>query len=198
MHYQTEIEKVLLVRISGGDEAAFLELFHFYARLIRPVVFKITQNEAMVPDLVQDVFLRIWLHREKLPEIDNLRSWIFRIVYHQSFNYLRQQAVRRKAQDRLERSLMDAAPDNPVEDNTLFEETRRQISLAIDHLPPQARRVYLLSREQGLKINEIAATLSISPKTVKNTLTRALAGIKARLEAHGIYLPAVLLAPWLY
>lgn len=186
-------DKELFELITSDDETAFLTLFHRYVPLLKPVIFKLVQQEPIVADVIQDVFLKLWLARNKLNSIESPRSWLFTVAYHQCFNYLRHQSI-------AERNLKNIAnldnPDSTIESPALateFAETKRLIADAVNNLPPQAFKVYTLRREQGMSIEEIAKNLSITPKTVKNTLTRALDQIRQYLITKGIDIPVVLL-----
>lgn len=150
------------------------------------------QTEAPVKDVIQEIFLNIWLSRQKLVEIDNPRKWIFRIAYFQSYKWIRQQLVRTEAKHVLQ-SGANMQPTFIDGEPTAFGETARLIKLAIEQLPPQAKKIYLLSREEDLKIREIADLLKLSTQTVKNSLTRSLHTIQEFLEEHEIYIPAVFL-----
>lgn len=177
--------------IAEGDEVAFRSLFHAYVPLVQAAVTKLIRNREAVPDVVQEIFLRIWLARDQLPEIDNPRSWILRIVYHQAFNWLRQQKAQRK-RDLVLSETIQAVSSLSTEEAAQFEETSRIVQAAIDQLPPQARKVYLLNREEGLKIGEIAQQLQLSTQTVKNTLGRSVKAIRNYLCREGIFLPICL------
>jgi RNA polymerase sigma-70 factor (ECF subfamily) len=168
-----DTDKELFTRIAEGDEAAFIRLFHLYVPQIKPVI---TTN------------------REKLTEVKAPRSWIFSVVYYQCFNYLRRQSVRNKVEPGIF-PINDAPTQWQESPESLlqFNETRSFIKQAIDGLPPQAKKIYLLSREQGLRIDEIATRLGLAPKTVKNTLTRASTSIRQFLQQKGVYLPLILL-----
>ncbi|MET3876302.1 RNA polymerase sigma-70 factor (family 1) [Chitinophaga sp. OAE865] len=176
--------------ISEGDETAFRQLFHIYAPHLRAMAFRIIQNESVTEDIIQETFLRLWISRDKLKEIKQPRFWLYRIALYQCFTYLRKQAVHHKAIA----NLPAEAVFSPEEDMT-YAFMREQVGIAVQQLPPQAKRIYLLSREQGLKIPEIAAKLSLSPNTVKNSLVRSLHSIREHLEQLGMLFPAVIL--WL-
>jgi RNA polymerase sigma-70 factor (ECF subfamily) len=186
-------EKILLRLIAEGDEVAFRDLFHSYVPLVQSVVGKLIRNTEAVPDVVQEIFLRIWLARDRLPDIENPRSWILRIVYHQSFNWLRQQKAQRK-RDLVLLEEIQSVSTLGTEEAAQFEETSRIVQAAIEQLPPQARKVYLLNREEGLKIGEIAQQLQLSTQTVKNTLGRSVKAIRNYLCREGIFLPICLWA----
>jgi RNA polymerase sigma-70 factor (ECF subfamily) len=187
-------DKELFQLISEGDEAAFRRLFHAYVPQLRPLVMHITKTAAITEDIIQETFLKLWISRDKLIDIDNPRSWILRIVFHQSFSWLRRQAVHHKAMDIIQ--LPDNVLVNSTEETLAYKTVVKLIGTAVQQLPPQAKRIYLLSRENGLKIPEIATKLHISPSTVKNSLVRSLHTIRKYLEASGHLIPAFLL--WLF
>lgn len=191
MNNDTGHETALFHRIAEGDESAFEALFHLYVPKIRPVIARIIQVEGPEKDIIQEIFLGIWLSREKLPEVLVPHNWIFKMVYHRCYSWLQKQGVRDKASRIITRNSTDHT--NLTEENIAFSETALLVKQAILQLPPQAQKIYLLSRESGLKIAEIARELQLSPQTVKNSLVRSLKFIREYLTGKGIILPMILL-----
>lgn len=191
MNAYLEDNNELFQLISEGDETAFRQLFHIYVPHLRAMAFRITQNESVTEDIIQETFLRLWISRDKLKEIEQPRFWLHRIGLYQCFTYLRKQAVHHKA-------IANLTPVETVfspEEDMTYAFMRKQVGIAVQQLPPQAKRIYLLSREQGLKIPEIAAKLSLSPNTIKNSLVRSLHSIRGHLEQLGMLFPVFIL--WL-
>jgi RNA polymerase sigma-70 factor (ECF subfamily) len=186
-------EKELFVRISEGDEAAFEVLFHFYVREIRPLILDIIKSEAYLKDVVQEIFLDIWLNREKLPSIEKPRNWIFKLTYNRCYGWLEKQLVREKAKTRLAVVAGNAAAYNVVEDDLAFRETASLLQAAIHALPSQGRHIYQMSRTDGLTIAAIAEKLNIAPQSVKNSLHRSGVSVKQFLAEKGIVIPLALL-----
>ena len=184
-------ETALFHQIAMGDEAAFEALFHLYVPRIKPVIAHVIQVEGPEKDIIQEIFLSIWLNREKLSAIDNPRNWIFKIVYFRCYSWLQKQGVRNKAQQAIIRESSDQS--NLTEENIAFSETALLVKQAILSLPPQAQKIYLLSREKGLKIAAIANLLELSPQTIKNSLVRSLKSIREYLISQCIILPLILL-----
>jgi RNA polymerase sigma-70 factor (family 1) len=187
-------DQELFLRVADNDETAFEMLFHRFVPKIQPVLMGMVQSEAVAQDLVQDIFLNIWTNRYKLPEIESPANWIFKIVYNRSYTWLEQQAVRQKAHQRIGAAQSPLHTNIPTEESVSFAETSRLVRQAIQALPPQTKKIYLLSREEGLKNQQIADTLHLSVNTVKNTLVNACKAIKEHLEKQGIHLPLVWLA----
>lgn len=182
-------EKALFRLIAGGDESAFRRLFDIYAPLFTAVIRKIVKDDAITEDLLQDVFMKIWLKKESLAEIESPRSWALQIVYHIAFNRLRHLKVVARSGVCAELQQKEAVADNAVEDSLYHAETSGLVQNAIGRLPPQTRKIYLLNREEGIKIAEIARRLRLSDQTVKNTLGKAVREIRAYLIRQGITRP---------
>lgn len=193
MHDHLYSDRELFQLISEGNESAFRQLFYRYGPQFQPLVIHLTKTSAVTDDIIQETFLRVWMSRDKLPGIENPRSWLLRILFHQAFTYLRHRAVHQKAMDAIG---ADAGMHSITEETVAFTAALRLIGEAVHQLPPQAKRIYLLSREKGWKIPEIADALSISPSTVKNSLVRSLHTIRKHLESAGHILPFWLL--WLF
>lgn len=183
----------MLQDIADGDEQAFASLVVHYGPQLEKAVFQVIRTELAVKDIVQDVFLQIWLDREKLPGLAEPRTWFFRIAYYRSYAWLRHQGVRERGREVILTQHGAASSRSETEERTLLAETRKLLNEAIRQLPPRAREIYLLSREEQLRPAEIAQRLGLSTQTVKNSLSLALAQLRDRLSQHGILLPAILL-----
>lgn len=172
-------EKALFRLLAGGDEEAFRQLFHHYNKMLQPFVFKLTRSSQAAEEVLQEVFLKLWLHREKLAAVEDPKAYLIRIVSNESFNYLRGLARDEK--------LFAAGQTLPVteepspEEAFFYRETERQIREAVERLPSACRRVYRMSREELMRIPEIASALNLSDSTVKNQLVKALKSIRLGL-----------------
>ncbi|WP_205509975.1 RNA polymerase sigma-70 factor [Longitalea arenae] len=179
------MEKELCKRIADGDEAAFASLFNRYYPLLRPFILKFTRSADKTEEMLQETFMRVWLNRDQLPEVENLRAWIFTIASRQCL-----QAIRTELNHRRKLARLQTREETRQEANTPFEFTQlaeisRLVSQAVNNMPPQRQRIYRMSREQGLKPAAIAEALSLSVTTVKNALVTALKDIRNHLGAAG-------------
>lgn len=189
---QVNIEKALFSRIAQGDEEAFNTLFHNYVPRLHTLVMKITRSEGVAKDIIQEVFLYLWMDRESLAEVDVPQNWIFKIAYNRSYSWLaRQVSQNQKYNEFIQRSPGEG--DYSLEHTVSLHETARLIREATSLLPEQARKIFQLSRETGLKAAEVADKLDISVQTVRNSLVRSVKFIKEYLGQHGILLPALLI-----
>jgi RNA polymerase sigma-70 factor (family 1) len=170
---------VVLHRIAAGDEEAFRQLFHHYNKLLRPFVVKLTRSTQAAEEVLQEVFLKIWLHREKLVDVENPRAYILRIVSNESMNYLRALVKDHRLIEEIGQSPIVESPS--PEQSIFYRETEQLIDEAIGQLPQACRQIYRMSREQYKRIPEIASELNLSNHTVKNQLVKALRIIRLRI-----------------
>jgi RNA polymerase sigma-70 factor (family 1) len=193
-----DIDKTIIDRIAQADEQAFEAFVTYFGPQIQHAIFQVVRTPEPVKDILQDVFLNIWIARERLPELQSPRTWLFRIAYYRSYTWLKKQAVRDRVHHTIDEKLLKEMQRSPVEEQSTFEETRRFLHQAIEELPTQAKKIYQLSREQNLSVSEIAEQLDLSPQTVKNTISTALKSIRKNLQDKGIMLPAIILALTFY
>lgn len=189
-------ERKLLQKVSEGDEKAFALLFNHYYPQIRPFVWKFTQSARDSEEILQETFIKVWLHRQKLLEIENLRAWIFKIASRECLYTLRKNLHYRQTMANLQTvSITGLAEETPA-DLTHAAEISRIVQKAVNQMPVQRKRIYQMSRDEGMKPGEIAETLSLSVSTVKNVLSTSLKYIKDRLAAAGhLFLLAGMLLP---
>jgi len=194
---QTEtsnIERELLLLIAEGDEEAFRKIFHLYGACVHTHIFSIIKFDGAAKDLVQDTFLRVWLYRDKLPGIENFRSWILRISYNRALSYLRDKMMQENRQSNyIEKYGIDNI-HNDTDEQVNLHLLKKVIQQVVQNLPLQQRKIYLLSREHGHKLHTIAEELGLANSTVKNTLGRALLTLRNAIEKAGFgLLPVCLL-----
>jgi RNA polymerase sigma-70 factor (ECF subfamily) len=175
-------ETDLLTLVAKGDEKAFAILFHHYRPKIYSYALHLFRNTGLADELVQEVFLKVWLRRDKLSHILKFESWVFIIARNQIFDTLKLLAKEAAAREQMAHLLDPEA--NSVEDHVLTKENEIRLQHALDHLSPQQKLIFTLSRHEGLKHEEIASQLNISRNTVKTHLVHALKTLKDILQFH--------------
>jgi RNA polymerase sigma-70 factor (family 1) len=173
-------EKELLLKVANGDEHAFSELFNTHHQLLGAHIYRITDSVELAEEVVQDVFLKIWMSRETLTAVQNFRAYLFVISKNHALNCLRKLAKERIHQKTIEENAMAITPD----DNPGLEDYYSLLDEAIDHLPPQQQKVYLLSRHNRLKYDEIASQMGLSRETVKKYLQGATHSITSFVQSN--------------
>ncbi len=130
-------------------------------------------NPEDAQDIAQEVFLRCWRAQKGLPEIRDLRAWIFRVGLNAAKD-LQRSAWRRRVKPLLGDDIMElahtAAPDQIVED----EESLKRIRQALLNLRPEEKEVFLLRQNGELTYEQIAQMRNCPIGTIKTQMRTAL------------------------
>lgn len=162
-------------------EQLFNELFREYEHPLYLFAFKLLKSETAAKDIVQDVFLKLWLIRDQVSEIKSISSFLYKLTENKVIDHLRASASDEKKRQALWRRVNGSNEQN-VGVNVETKEYHAIIQQAIEQLPPQRRAVYLLSQTEDKPRKEIASLLNISPNTVRNQLAKAIENIIAYLK----------------
>ena len=174
----------LSVKIRNGDRAAFELLFHaMYGQLCAYAVrFLNDQDDA--EEIVQEVFVRVWQKREQIDINYSIKSYLYQSVRNASLNHIKHDRVVRE-HEQYELSMGNVKDES---DTLVTSELEMRIHDAIEALPEERRRIFIMSRDEGLKYKEIAEKLNISVKTVENQIGRALKSLRAELSDYFVWL----------
>ncbi|RYY30508.1 MAG: sigma-70 family RNA polymerase sigma factor [Sphingobacteriaceae bacterium] len=178
-------EKELLLEVAAGNEFAFRKLFNLHHQKLGTYIYRITENQELAEEVVQDVFLKIWLNRKALEKVQNFNAYLFTVSKNHALNCLRQQS-----KEWLQQKTWFTEQENLIENET--GNYYKLLDKAIDRLPKQQQKIYLLSRHERLRYSEIAAKLNLSKETVKKYLKIANQSITSYLIAQHL-LPVLLL-----
>lgn len=181
--FSADYRHQLLLDASEGDEKAFAKLFYEYSPHLLAFARKLSNNSSEAEEILQNVFLRVWIHRDKLTEIENVKSWLYKFVVNESLTYIRKKSIRDKAD--LQFKIRAITAENNIEKAVNLNELKRIVAKAVDRLPEQRKKIFNLSRNEGLTISQISELLNISPHTVKNTLVTSLKFIRDYLKKYG-------------
>lgn len=178
-------EQELLQQVAKGNELAFRQIFDAYHHLLGAYIFRLTGSMETAEEIVQDVFIKIWDNREELTEVRNLKAYLFVVSRNQALNALKKSLREKKHYQQWQtEQQVEEHLDSP---EPLFNNQYRLLDLAINQLPPQQQKVYLLSRHERLKYAEIAIKMNISRETVKKYLQLAASSISSYLRENTIY-----------
>lgn len=183
-------EKHLFNLVASGNEKAFETLFNLFISRLNPFIIKLTRSELAAQEVIQETFIRVWLNRDKLDTIDNPGGWLYKVASNECYTWLRKSALNDKFSQAI---TSEPAPGNTTHEWLDVKELNRLVDKAVDQLPPQRKKIYQLSRNQGKTIPEIADQLQLSPNTVKNALVLSLKSIREYLAQSGITLSVLLL-----
>jgi RNA polymerase sigma-70 factor (ECF subfamily) len=175
-------ESLLIEKIKNGHEYAFEIAFLKYYESLCRYTWKYVRSKEQAKEIAQDVFADIWEKRDLLEPNGNLKGLLYTSARYKSLDFIKHTKV-------VECHLAEAK----IEEKDRFYATMhherlehecllKDIKEAIGDLPPKARTVYLLNREEGLTYKEIANHLSLSVKTVESRMSRGLRMLRSRLS----------------
>lgn len=178
--YKLDDEAALFANLAKGDEKAFEAIFRHFSKRLFPFVLKIVKVPELAEELIQDIFVNIWINRKTFADVDHPTSYLFSIATRQSLKYLKKVA----SDARILKSITNYsdASTNETEERIIFRESVASIQTAVAQLPEQRRIIWELSRNEGLSHDQIAEKLRISKNTVKNQMVHATKHIRQFLD----------------
>jgi RNA polymerase sigma-70 factor (family 1) len=179
---QSYNEQELIRLIAQGDESAFAQLFDHYRNKIYTVALKLTHSTTVAEEIVEDVFLKIWLRRSCLNEIINFRAYLYTMARNETYKILKQ--IAKNYNIVLLSESNESVVHNNAEDYLVDKEFTSLLQKAIDRLPHQQKQVYKLMKEEDLKRGEVAELLHLQPETVKFHLAQAMKNIRTYCMLH--------------
>lgn len=171
----------LAERIKLGDEQAFELLFRRYFVRLSAFANKFLNDSDLSQEIVQEVFMKIWETREDINPDDSLKSYLFKIAQNLSINKLKRAKVESRYKEVFKLVYFDHQ-EFSAHESLLAKELEENISISIGNLPPECRKIFELSRNEGLKYREIADTLHISVKTVESQMSKAIKTLRSELR----------------
>ncbi len=155
------------------DESAYKELFFQFFNTLTRFSTGIVHSGETAEEIVSDVFIQLWKDRTKLEQIHDLQLYLFIAVKNNSLRASRQQQKKgtlsvEEMQVELESTYLDPAQ------KIMSAEALQSIHTAINNLPPRAKLIFKLAKEDKMRYKDIANLLDISVKTVDNQLSIAI------------------------
>lgn len=147
-------------------------MFYAYSKTLFPFILSLVKSEAAAKEIIQDIFLKLWLNRKSLNLINNPGGWLHTIAANSAYTYLRNEARYHLRQERAV-SIHQENDQDPYQRLDALE-MEALVFEAVKQLPFRRRQVFQLSRIEGLSRKEIARQLNISENTVRNQLVDAV------------------------
>lgn len=173
--------KNILCDIAEGDTEAFKTLFEMFYPKVKVFLVKLLKDDKASEDIVQDIFVKLWSMGPSLPEITSFNAYLYRMTKNAAINYLRD---RKSSVDISELLIMC---DGDIEQEYYRKEKELLVRLAVEQMPSQRKRIFTMSRYQGMTNDEIAKSLGLSKHTVENHLTLALKELREIVVAFVLF-----------
>jgi RNA polymerase sigma factor (sigma-70 family) len=170
----SEKETELLKDIAAGSSEAFRALYSQWEPNLSSFIFQVTRSKVITAEIVQDVFLKIWMTRESL-----VKAYLFVISKNRAINALKKSLADLERMKKYASEVpFNEQPEEEDNDQLPF----TLIDEAIDHLSPRQKEIFLLHRHERYSYREIAEQLGIGKESVKTHLSLAIKSIKNHIE----------------
>ncbi|HNW98067.1 MAG TPA: RNA polymerase sigma-70 factor [Bacteroidales bacterium] len=161
------------------DEVSFEKLFKNHFKGLTWFAVRYVKDIETAKEIVQDVFINLWEKRSHIDLSKPVKSYLASSVYNKSLNYIRDNKKFDKDILAFETLFPDAGYEQT--DRLVTDELEKNIKDAINELPEKCREIFIMSRYENLKYQEIADKLQISIKTVETQMSKALQHMREKL-----------------
>jgi RNA polymerase sigma-70 factor (ECF subfamily) len=180
-------EQELLSRIICGDMIGYETMFLRYYPTFFAFVRGMTKESALAEDITQNVFMKVWLNREKLDSTKSLKNYLFVLAKHEVYNHFRSKmrysVPLGDVLASIEHGVMvGTRHGNETEDRIALTDTAAIIESIVDKMPPRRQRVFRMSRGENMPSSEIASELNLSVRTVEKHLELAVRELRTYLN----------------
>lgn len=179
LEYKILCDRELSALLREGDKGAYTEIYNRHKDLLQNHLYKKLGNLEEVKDVLQDLFVKLWINKADMPLTDNLPGYLFCAARNRVFNHLSHKKVESRYISSIHTFINE---HNYITDLVVREREFAQIiRQEIEALPPKMREVFILSREEHLSHEQIAKNLNISPQTVSKQISNALKILRVKL-----------------
>jgi RNA polymerase sigma-70 factor, ECF subfamily len=175
----------LMQEIKADNMFAFDILYKKYCKKVYKFGYSILKSKEEAENLMQDVFLSLWVNRHKVEKDSSIKSYVFTITYNSAISTLRKKVRESEFVEYL-KSLQEIR-EEPVDAGLEYKELTNKLEKIINELPRRQKEVYLKHKVEGLKYIEIAELLNVSVNTIENHMSRALKTIREKLGNYSLF-----------
>lgn len=168
----------LLQDLIKGDSKAFDSLYMRYVPHVEAFACCMLKNKSEAEDLAHDLFLKLWEGRESLQHVRSVRNYLFRMTKNAIFDRFEHMAVDARYRQSAAPKDLGEIVSNDLAEQIDLQELLLLIDMAVEKMPVQRRKVFRMSRVEGISYQEIAQRLGISQKTVEYHIHEALAELR--------------------
>lgn len=177
---------------STSTPITFIDVYKAYHERLINFASGLVETKEDAENIVQDVFLNLWEKKELLLQVENVSSYLYKIVRNQCIDHLKHKLLQEKYVDNMQASYerelyYKLQSADALEDAYSFNEhVEKTITEAVEALPHRCREIFIMSRYEGLKYKEISERLSLSVNTIETQMSIALKKLRGKLKLHAL------------
>ncbi len=168
----------LIDDLRNGDLEAFDIIFKKYGDRLFGFALTYLKSREETEELIQDVFLKLWVNRKNLKKQSSLKSYLFTIAYHNMCRLFREKQIHGKFREEI---IAIGNRTVNLEEQLEYKSTLEQVDCLIGKLPEKQRVIFLKSRKEGKSSKEIADEMNLESSTVDNQISLAIKFLKKNL-----------------
>jgi len=176
---------VLLEQLKNGKENAWRQLFDRHYAAMCCLAASYLHDDFLAETVASAVIAHLWEIRDKVAIDRSLRSYLLQATRYRCLDYLKKEYVRKESsfsemdEDR-DIEVVSMPQEEPGAAALLESELEQEMGFAIEDLSESTRRIFKMSRMEGMQYEEIAKELGVSVNTVKYHIKKALAILRVR------------------
>lgn len=183
MSSQIDIKTVEALR--DGDHQAFETIFVSYYNRTRNLIFGYIKSESDAEELAEELFVNLWMNRQSIDVSKSFHAYLHTIARNSSINYLKHKYLH----DTYLSHADEMEYGSTSEEDFIAKELGLFINSVVEKMPEQRKKIYLMSRDEGMSNAEIAEQLGTTKRNVESQLSLALKDIRKAISVFFIIFP---------
>lgn len=182
-------EEALWLAFREGSEDAFTALYHTYSTVLYQYSYRIVQDEELVKDCIQTLFIELWKSRQNLTNPTSIKFYLFKAIRRKLYHTLRRETPLLSI-DPLTDSYdteVDFSPEFNLIATEISAQQKQQIEQAINRLTNRQKEAITLLYIEGLSYAEISDIMTLKVRTVYNLVHAALENLRAYLNHPAVW-----------
>jgi len=169
--------KIIENFIQRDDKGAYAEIFKLYSNKVYRLAVHYFHNEDDAEEIVQEVFLKIWIKRKSIKSPEAFSSFLYTTAKNMIFDSFKKEVRHKAYTEYLSKSNFHQQTEN-TEETVFYNDLEKIYTELLEELPAKRKEVFTLSRREGYSNQEIAEKMNISIKTVEEHIYQSLKFLK--------------------
>ena len=175
-------EKEIINQLHDGNVHAFELIYLIYSPRLYSRLLKLVKSESAAQEILQDVFVKLWEHRNSLDPEKSFRSFLYKIAENKAHDFFRKAARDKTLETQLIRQ--STVIYTSIEKYKSNEDDLATLQKAIEDLPPQRQQVFRLCKIEGKSYKEVGELLDISVSTISDHIVKGTKFVREYFSRH--------------